>query len=276
MCPPLRRRPLPPRGLRVGPGQCSCVNRVCPGAAAREGAGQQPGVRSPLWTRGFSGHWRQGAEGRPAGQAWGWHEQPTCSTQAVGGWELLRPGPDPWPPASQARAMALTSSLREGSVLALAGPWGGGGRGQAAGVPRANPSPQAAFTGRCPGPGPPGSEPACCYCCSVLGKGRSLPSAPLHPHTWEPQPCRVFSAELSRNPPRRSRTRERAIHHERRRFHLPGQRRGKQAKRMQEGPPHLHPASAHPPHENSQPFYGNFTAKSLNVIIIIISLLEIV
>ena len=31
-----------------------------------------------------------------------------------------------------------------------------------------------------------------------------------------------------------------------------------------------------PPHENNHPFYRNFTAKSLNVIIIIISLLEIV
>lgn len=39
-------------------------------------------------------------------------------------------------------------------------------------------------------------------------------------------------------------------------------------------PPPPHPLPL--PHENSHPFYRNFTAKSLNVIIIIISLLEIV
>lgn len=56
------------------------------------------------------------------------------------------------------------------------------------------------------------------------------------------------------------------------------QGRGDENKQNKRGggspPPPLLPAP--PPHENKHPFYRNFTAKSLNVIIIIISLLEIV
>lgn len=61
-------------------------------------------------------------------------------------------------------------------------------------------------------PGRPGSHACRCYCCSVFGTGPSAPLFPHPPHVGATG-LRAFSAELSRNPPRRSRTSKGAIHH---------------------------------------------------------------
>lgn len=109
----------------------------------------------------------------------------------------------------------LTRSLREGFILAQKCPWGGGGGSQQGHAERGShknsvvlsgwfakskPLFVGCFHGTLSRP-PAGLAPesARCYCCSVFGKGQGLPTAPLPPpHMWEPQPCRAFSAELSR------------------------------------------------------------------------------
>lgn len=58
-------------------------------------------------------------------------------------------------------------------------------------------------------PGQPGSESAAVIVVLFLGRAQAFPAPPA-PHMWEPQPCRSIFRELSRNPPRRSRTSTRA------------------------------------------------------------------
>lgn len=101
--------------------------------------------------------------------------------------------------ASQSQPISLTRSLREGSILALKRPWGGGGGSQQGHVERGShknsvmlscwfakskPLSASCFHGTLSRP-PAGLAPeyARCYCCSVFGKGQGLPTAPHPPPT---------------------------------------------------------------------------------------------
>lgn len=101
--------------------------------------------------------------------------------------------------ASKSQPTTLTRSLREGSILALKCPWGGGGGSQRGHAERGShknsvvlsgwfakskPLFAGCFHGTLSRP-PAGLAPesARCYCCSVFGKGQGLPTAPLPPPT---------------------------------------------------------------------------------------------
>lgn len=118
--------------------------------------------------------------------------------------------------------------------------------------------------------------PARCYCCSVFGKGLSPhPSLPSHPPHMGATSCvehfPLSSAEIH---PEGQGPAKGPIHHKRSCFHFPGQGDENKQNKCRAPPPPLRPPPSAP--ENNHPFYRNFTAKSLNVIIIIISLLKIV
>ena len=88
----------------------------------------------------------------------------------------------------------------------------------------ASPTLLAVSAGHCPGPWPAWlpRPPAVIV---VLFLGKAPLRSPPAPHTWEPQVCRAFSAELSRNPPQGQGPAKGPIHHKRSCFHFPGPRR---------------------------------------------------
>lgn len=149
---------------------------------------------------------------------------PALRAQAMGG-GLLGLGQGPWFLASPADcgpdrhsgegSIPTRRSLRRRQRKAAGARQGGGATGtqwcQSSALPSANPTLLAASVGHCPGPWP-AWLPLLPAVIVVLFLGRAFAPlcSPPTPHMWEPQASRAFSAELSRNPPRRSRTSERA------------------------------------------------------------------
>lgn len=140
--------------------------------------------------------------------------------------------------ASKSQPTTLTRSLREGSILAHTCPWGGGGGSQQGHAERGSHKNSVVLSGwfakkQTPlrwlfsrdivqAPGRPGSRvrPLLLLFCFWEGPGPPHCSPPT-PHMWEPQPCRAFSAELSRIHPEGQGPGKGPVHHKRSCTHFP-------------------------------------------------------